>query len=358
LIASGITVRTQLIPSNWAWRIPALLQAVPSLVQMVFIFFLPESPRYLISKDRREEAFDILIKYHAEGDRNSIFVAAEMAQIETTIKLEMEVSKQSWMDMIRTRGMQRRTFIAAAIGLFTQWSGNTLISFYLSKILGMIGYTDSWTTTRINLGYTVWGLINGTTLAFAAPRFKRRTMFLACAISMAFVYIGWTVAMKYAMDGYNTHRPNNAAGITVIVLFYLYSPCYNIGNNALAYTYLVELFPYAQRSRGIAIEQFFVRCAGFFTTYTNSIGMTNAGWKYLIMYDVIICLEITTIYFFYPETQGRTLEELAWLFEDKALEEKAVVAVEKTIHFDTGNDHIGKPGTEVEHVEMETKPAV
>jgi MFS family permease len=37
LIASGITVRTQLIPSNWAWRIPALLQAVPSLVQMVFI---------------------------------------------------------------------------------------------------------------------------------------------------------------------------------------------------------------------------------------------------------------------------------------------------------------------------------
>jgi len=86
--------------------------------------------------------------------------------------------------------------------------------------------------------------------------------------------------------------------------------------------------------------------------------MTNAGWKYLIMYDVIICLEITTIYFFYPETQGRTLEELAWLFEDKALEEKAVVAVEKTIHFDIGNDHIGKPGTEVEHVEMETKPAV
>jgi Sugar (and other) transporter len=82
----------------------------------------------LISKDRREEAFDILVKYHAEGDRDSLFAKAEMAQIETTIKLELEASKLSWMDMIRTPGMRRRTFIAAAMGLYTQWSGNTLIS--------------------------------------------------------------------------------------------------------------------------------------------------------------------------------------------------------------------------------------
>ncbi len=90
--------------------------------------FLPESPRYLISKDRREEAFDILVKYHAEGDRDSLFVKAEMAQIETTIKIELEAANLSWMDMLRTPGMRRRTFLAAAMGLFTQWSGNTLIS--------------------------------------------------------------------------------------------------------------------------------------------------------------------------------------------------------------------------------------
>jgi Sugar (and other) transporter len=64
--------------------------------------FLPESPRYLISKDRREEAFDILVYYHAEGDRDSIFVKAEMVQIETTIQIELEASKLTWMDMIRT----------------------------------------------------------------------------------------------------------------------------------------------------------------------------------------------------------------------------------------------------------------
>ena len=75
---------------------------------------------------------------------------------------------------------------------------------------------------------------------------------------------------------------------------------------------MVEIFPYAERSRGISVEQFFVRGAGFFTTYINPIGMDGAGWKYLIMYIAMICAEILTIYFFYPETQGRTLEELAF----------------------------------------------
>lgn len=57
-----------------------------------------------------------------------MIVKAEIAQIESTIKMELEESKQSWMDMFRTAGMRRRLFITAFLGLFTQWSGNTLIS--------------------------------------------------------------------------------------------------------------------------------------------------------------------------------------------------------------------------------------
>lgn len=83
--------------------------------------FVPESPRFLISQDRREEAFEILVKYHAEGDRDSPLVAAEMSQIENTIKLEMEAAKQSWMDVIRTTGMRKRLLICSLLGLFTQW---------------------------------------------------------------------------------------------------------------------------------------------------------------------------------------------------------------------------------------------
>lgn len=181
--------------------------------------------------------------------------------------------------MIATTGMRRRTFIAAALGLFTQWSGNTLISFYLSKILDMIGITDANMKSHINLGNTAWSFVNGTIIALIVPRFPRRTMFLIGATGMLCVYIAWTIPMKIVMTALANGEENRAAGIAVLFFIFFYSPWYNVGNNALAYTYLVELFPYAKRSRGIAVEQFFVRGAGFFTTFVNPIGMDNAGWK-------------------------------------------------------------------------------
>jgi Sugar (and other) transporter len=81
-----------------------------------------------VSKDRYDEALEILIKYHGEGDRDSVLVQAEMAQIQSTIKIELEHTTQSWLDMLRTSGMRRRVIIASFLGWFTQMSGNTLIS--------------------------------------------------------------------------------------------------------------------------------------------------------------------------------------------------------------------------------------
>jgi hypothetical protein len=76
--------------------------------------------------------------------------------------------------------------------------------------------------------------------------------------------------------------------------------------------YLVELFPYHHRSRGIAWFQFFGRGAGFFATYVNPVGLTNIAWKWLLVYVCWLAFEIVFIYFFFPETSNRTLEELAF----------------------------------------------
>lgn len=116
------------MPNDWGWRIPSLLQVTPSLMQIVFIYLLPESPRWLVSKGRGDEAYAILAKYHAEGDMDSEFVKAEYAQIQATLEIEKETSKVGWKELIATSGMRKRLMIGAFLGLATQWSGNGLTS--------------------------------------------------------------------------------------------------------------------------------------------------------------------------------------------------------------------------------------
>lgn len=329
IVAAGVTLGTFEMPTNWGWRIPSVLQVIPSLLQITFIWFLPESPRWLVSKGRGEEAYAILAKYHAEGDLNSEFVRLEFAEIEETLKLEKEqAGKSSWRQLVSAPGMRRRLIICSFLGLATQWSGNGLTSYFLARILDNVGIHDDRTKNLINLAMTCWGFVNATTLALTAPRFRRRTMYLTCTISLTLIFTGWTIASaQYSITG------SQAASRAVIAFIFLYSPAYNLGFNALTYSafpspsatggsnalttccgaaYLVELFPFHARAKGIAVFQWWGRAAGFFNQFVNPIGINNAGWKYYISYCIFLLFEIGVVWFLFPETSNQTLEELAF----------------------------------------------
>jgi len=220
IVASGTTYGTFAISSTWSWRIPSLLQAFPSSLQLIFICFCPESPRWLIAKDRSEEAHAILAKYHSEGDDGEEFVRLEYAQIRSTIALELEAAhKFMWADAWRDAPMRRRFLLAGIVGVFTQWSGNNLISFYLKLILNQIGIKNPRTVQKILLGKTCWDFINGMPIALIAPRFPRRKMFLTCTIGVLCVYITWTVSSaRREITG------SDGAAIAVVVFMFLYSP--------------------------------------------------------------------------------------------------------------------------------------
>ncbi|KAG5349648.1 hypothetical protein C0989_002592 [Termitomyces sp. Mn162] len=202
IVAAGVTLGTFEMSSNWGWRIPSLLQVVPSALQITFIYLVPESPRWLISKGEGDEAMTILVKYHAEGDETSEFAKAEYVQIEKTLELEKETANMGWTQLVATSGMRRRVLIGAFIGLATQWSGNGLTSYFLSKILDNVGVHSNRTKNLINLGITCWGFLNATVFAFTSARFKRRTVYLACTLSMLGVFTAWTTASaRYAITG-------------------------------------------------------------------------------------------------------------------------------------------------------------
>ena len=335
IVAAGTTLGTFRMASSWAWRLPSVLQAAPSVMQIAFIFWLPESPRWLISRGRGDEAYAILAKYHAEGDMDSEFVKAEYAQIEQTLKLEVENSHTSWADLVKTPGMRRRVLVGAFLGLATQWSGNGLTSYYLARVLETVGITDNATRNKINLAQTCWGFINATFFALTASRFPRRWVYLTCTISMTVVFTAWTIASaNYA------ETQSKGSSIGVVFLIFLYSPAYNVGYNALTYTFLVELFPFHVRAKGISVFQWFSRAAGFFNQFVNPIGIKSAGWKYYISYCIFLLIEVLFVYFLFPETSGRTLEELAFLYEGKEREEQQK-RVQEELHLE-GN---GKDST-------------
>ena len=235
-----------------------------------------------------------------------------MAQINTVIRIEQEASRKTWLDLFATAGMRRRSLITTMLGLFTQWSGNTLISYYLGDLLAMVGITDSLTKQKINLASSCWNLVCACTVALLVTTFRRRTMYLTCTVSLLLCYIAWTVSMQQASTAKDAGHPNQHAAVATIFFIFAYAPCYNIGYNALTYTYMVEIWPYTERSRGISLFQLFGRLASFFTTFVNPIGLQNAKWKYLISYCCWLAFEVTFVYFFFPETAGRTLEELAF----------------------------------------------
>jgi len=329
IVAAGITFGTQSIPGDWSWRIPSLLQMAPSVLQVAFVFFLPESPRFLVSKDKHEAAWQVLVKYHGEGNPHSEFVVAEMAEIKSTIATEMEHAKMSWMDMVRSAGMRRRVLIGSLLGLFTQLSGNVVLSYYLGDSLKLIGYDQADFQAKYNLGNNCWSLVCGVGAALIIMKFKRRTMYLTGILGILGVYVAWTICSAVFVQ---TH--SEVAAKLSLFWIYMYSPAYNTCFNALTYTFLVELFPYAQRARGIAIFQFFGKGAQFFGTNVNPIGFGAIGWKFLLVYCCWIAVEALLIFWLWPETSGRTLEELAFLFEDDERRERARRSVDKTLSED------------------------
>lgn len=108
-LAAWTTYGTFRLGDDWAWRTPSLLQALSSTIQLLLCFLIEEPPRWLISKERDEEAERMIVKYHANCNRSDPVVILEMEEIRTALRLEMEaVRSASYLVFFKTPGNWKR----------------------------------------------------------------------------------------------------------------------------------------------------------------------------------------------------------------------------------------------------------
>ncbi|KAG8858389.1 hypothetical protein FRB96_005274 [Tulasnella sp. 330] len=334
IIAAWTTYGSFRIKSSWSWRLPSALQGLPSILQIALMWFCPESPRWLINKGRDAEALRTLAYYHARGNDQDPLIQFEYNEIKEAIALDRAVAEQvSWADLFKTSGNRRRMRIIIAMAFFSQWSGNGLVSYYLSKVLDSIGITDVATQNLINGILQIYNLIVAVSAGLLCDKIGRRTLFLLSNAGMLCFFTMQTItSARFAQTG------SHAAANGVLASIFLFYGSYDIAYTPLIVSYTVEILPYQLRAKGFTVFNFTISLALIFNQYVNPIALSALAWKYYIVYCAFLVFELIFMYLFIIETKNRSLEETAAIFDG----EEKVAEIHQRATQDAGLAHVAQ----------------
>ncbi|OCT51817.1 Lactose permease [Cladophialophora carrionii] len=324
ILSSGAVRGGLNIKGNNSWLIPVWLQVVfPGLIAL-FCFFLPESPRWLYAHNKREKAHNVLTKWHGYGNPESVWVRLQLNEYEEFI--EMDGSDKRWWDyraLFNKRSSVYRTAVACWFSAFTQWAGNSVLSYFMGAVLDTAGINSSVGKANVQLGYSVEQFCFAVLGAHFVEKIGRRKMMLAGFFGTSLVWIGMTAAAGTLANSLVSGNvgdgdavfSNENAGNAVLTFIFLFGAVYSFNLTPLQALYPVEVFSFELRAKGMAFQSFFVNAAGLLNQFAWPIAIKKIEWKCYIIFVVWCFIQGCLAYLFFPETRKRTLEELDKIFE-------------------------------------------
>ncbi|KAL1904287.1 hypothetical protein Sste5344_009997 [Sporothrix stenoceras] len=288
-------------------RFPLGFQIVPALIIISGVWFLQESPRWLMEKDRHEEAKEVLRKLRAGSDSEQIEL--EFNEIRDVIIADREIAKVNTMSIILKPTWRKRLILGCAIQAFGPLSGINVINYYGPRIYKILGI-DTHTSLMIIGISGALSIVYCTIGLYLLDKVGRIKPLIVSAFGLAAALLVNAVQAQYLNENNANQLRSMVAMNFVFSLFY--TPL-----GIISWVYPAEIFPVEVRALGNALTTFTNWVINLIFAQFTPQALSSVGFKYFYLFFVFNLIAGVSYWIFFPETKGRTLEQMDALFGDQ-----------------------------------------
>ncbi|OJJ02709.1 hypothetical protein ASPVEDRAFT_53331 [Aspergillus versicolor CBS 583.65] len=306
VVINAVCYGTSRLQDDRAWRIPlGLFYIVPTLIA-ASIFFLPESPRWLLQRGRAEEA-KFSLKKLREGAFTEEQVETEFRELE--FALENEVEQGKFIELFKGKNL-KRTLIVVVINFFQQATGQAFTSQYGGVYVRSLKIFDPMLYTLMSSCIMSAVMI---CILFIADKVGRRKLLMLSSVIM--------IAGLMTMAGLGVQEPVTTPRMKgVISLMVIFGVGFASGWGPLTYVVVTEVTSQQLRDHtsrlGFAINVCFNFAVNFSVPYLVFPDEVGLGSKVGFIFGAVAFLSLIFTYFCVPECKGKTLEQVDWLFKN------------------------------------------
>ncbi|CAG8615944.1 2558_t:CDS:10 [Funneliformis mosseae] len=312
------------IDSPVQWRIPLCIQTVPAIILAVGTLFLPFSPRWLMDHNREEEAIAVLAKLRAGGDKNAAIVQEEYLEIKDNVLFEREFAAKNYFELVKKgpENIRRRMILGIFIQIFQQLTGINAIMYYAPQIFinaGLTSNSSSLLATGIN------GLVNMLSTIPAIlwiDRWGRRPTLISGGILMGISML--IIGLILALNGNKYYDPvlkknfvkleNKSCSYAVIVFIYTFVASFAYSWGPTGWIYPAEIYPLRIRSKAMSVTTASNWLINIIIGQIVPSLLDKITWGTFIIFGVFGMTMAISVLIYYPETKGKSLEEMDGLF--------------------------------------------
>jgi sugar porter (SP) family MFS transporter len=301
--AGGSTALFWLNLETWRWMF--WVELVPASLFFVALFFIPESPRYLIMARKTETAMNVLTRlYGAES--------AQSKHDDIVASLADDKHQPKLSDLIDKSKNKLRPIVWIGIGLatFQQLVGINVVFYYGAVLWQAAGFTES-DALLINVISGMVSILAVFITMYFIDRVGRKPFLLIGSIGMTITLAAMVYAFLNAETGASGNLELGKQGVVALIAANAYVFFFNLSWGPVMWVMLGEMFPNQIRGSGLAVAGFAQWIANFLITWSFPIMLTSIGLAGAYgFYAICALISVLFVFKFLNETKGKELEEM------------------------------------------------